>query len=236
MARLSGGEKEGLVLIYAHRGASGRLPENTLAAIRGAIDDGSDGIEFDLHATADGVPVLLHDGDLARTTSGRGAVSSLCYPELAGIDAGNGERVPTLAEALAVAAGRLRLDIEVKQPGIEAAVLADLRRFPTADWFVSSFDWEILRAFRALDAAAPLWPLAVAFGGALIEIAAALGSAGVALASAAYGPKAADLLARSGLACAVWTVNDPEEARRVRALGASVVVTDWPAAIRQALA
>lgn len=224
------------MLIYAHRGASGRLPENTLAAIRGAIEDGADGVEFDLHATADATPVLLHDRDLARTTSGRGPVDRLASTELAGIDAGGGEPVPTLAEALHVAGGRVRLDIEIKRAGIEAAVLADLRRFPAADWFVSSFDWGILRAFRVLDGGASLWPLATNLDDALLAAAAQLGAPGVALSAGTYSPDVAAALVARGLACAVWTVNDPSEARRVRALGATILVTDWPAEMRDALA
>lgn len=224
------------MLIYAHRGASGRLPENTLAAISGAIADGADGVEFDVRATADGVPVLLHDRDLARTTSGQGPVDALALADLAGIDAGNGERVPTLAEALAAAVGRLRFDIEVKQSGIEAAVLAEVRRCLDADWFVSSFDWAILRAFRALDAAAPLWPLSATFDDALLAVATELASPGVALAAGAFDADAAAALADRGLACAVWTVNEPAEAIRMRSLGAAILVTDRPAAMRSALA
>lgn len=224
------------MLIYAHRGASGRLPENTLAAFRGAIADGAAGVEFDLHATADGVPVLIHDRDLARTTSGRGPVDALDLAALVDIDAGGGESIPTFADALAVVAGRLRLDIEVKQPGIEDAVLAELRRHPDADWFVSSFDWDTLRAFRRLDPDAPLWPLAGTFDDRLLAVAGELGSAGVALAATAFTAAAAARLGERGLSCAVWTVNDPAEARRVRALGAAVLVTDHPAAIADALA
>ena len=224
------------MLIFAHRGASGRLPENTLAAVRGAIEDGADGIEIDLHATANGTPVLLHDRDLARTTSGRGPVEALSDADLSGLDAGNGEPLPTFAAALDIAAGRLRLDIEVKQPGIEARVLAELRRLPEAEWFVSSFDWNILRAFRALDRSARLWPLAVRVGDELLTFAADLDAPGVALAAPAYTREVAALLAERGLACAVWTVNDVAEARRVRDLGAAILISDWPAEMRAALA
>lgn len=224
------------MLIYAHRGASGRLPENTLAAIRGAIEDGADGVEFDVRATADGVPVLLHDRDLGRTTTGDGHVDALPRAALSGIDAGNGEPVPTLAEALALAAGRLRFDIEVKQPGIEAAILAELRRHPAAEWFVSSFDWGRLRAFRALDDSAALWPLAATFDDALLAVAAELAAPGVALAANAFTPDVAAELAAHRLECAVWTVNEFAEACRMQTLGATTVVTDVPAEIRRALA
>jgi len=83
------------VLVYGHRGASGRLPENTPGAFRGAIDDGADGVEFDVRATADGVPVILHDRDLARTTTGSGPVDEVAAADLRLVRTGQGEPVPT---------------------------------------------------------------------------------------------------------------------------------------------
>jgi len=221
------------MLIYGHRGASGRLPENTLAAFRGAIEDGADGVEVDVRATADGVPVLLHDRELSRTTTGSGAIDEIAAADLAAIQARAGEPVPTLAEALAVAGDRLRLDIELKQTGIERAVLTALRQHSRAAWFVSSIDWDQLREVRRLDLAAPIWPLAIACDDALLAAAAELGAPGVALAASALDRAAADRLHRAGLEIAVWTVNDPEEAIRVRDLGVAIVMTDNPASIRR---
>jgi glycerophosphoryl diester phosphodiesterase len=223
------------MLIYAHRGASGRLPENTLAALRGAMEDRADGVEIDLHATADGVPVLLHDRDLSVATSGTGVIDGHSLIDLAGIDVGGGQSIPTFADALSLVAGRLRLDVEVKQPGIEAAVLAELRLHSKAEWFVSSFDWDILRRFRALDSGAPLWPLAEHFDDSLLAVAAELVSPGVAIWREAIDERVAKDLSERGLAGAIWTVNDAGDACRIRDLGAAILITDHPAAIRAAL-
>lgn len=223
------------MLIYAHRGASGRLPENTLRAFRAAINDGADGVELDLHATADGVPVVIHDRDLARTTSGAGNVDALTLAELRSFDAG-GEPVPTFAEVLDLLAGRLRLDIEIKQAGIERQTLEVLARYPHAAWAISSFDWGILHAVRRLSARAELWPLAVAVDEPLLAAAEALASPNVALAADAFNAASATQLREAGLGVVVWTVNDPNEARAMRDLGARALCTDEPAAIRAALA
>jgi glycerophosphoryl diester phosphodiesterase len=223
------------MLIYAHRGASGRLPENTLRAFRAAIDDGADGVELDLHATADGVPVVIHDRDLARTTNGNGDVDALTLAELRSFDAG-GEPVPTFAEVLDLLAGRLRLDVEIKQPGIERQTLEVLARYPHAKWAISSFDWDVLHGVRRLSPRAELWPLAVAVDEPLFAIAGALASPNVALAADAYNAAAAIQLRQQGLGAVVWTVNDPDEARAMRDLGARALCTDEPAAIRAALA
>jgi glycerophosphoryl diester phosphodiesterase len=223
------------VLIYGHRGASGRLPENTVAALRGAIEDGADGVEIDVRATADGVPVLLHDRELGRTTTGTGPVDHTTSTALTDVRTRGGEPVPTLAAALAVAGDRLQLDVELKQRGIERVVLEVLRSQAGAAWFVSSFDWDSLGEARHLDPAAPIWPLALTVDGALLAVTAELAAPGVALAATALDRVAADFLRQAGLEVGVWTVNDPTAALRARDLGAAILMTDHPAAMRRAL-
>ena len=93
--------------IIAHRGASAAAPENTLAAIARAADLGARSVELDVMLSADGVPVIIHDTDLARTTNGTGPVAALAFEQLARLDAGSwfgaafaGERIPSLADAI----------------------------------------------------------------------------------------------------------------------------------------
>ncbi|MBL3699178.1 glycerophosphodiester phosphodiesterase [Leucobacter luti] len=108
--------------IVSHRGAAALAPENTLAAMRIAIDQGVEFIEADVHLTADGVPVLLHDPTLDRTTTGTGPVAALTLAELRQLDAGSwfgaefaGEPVPTLEELLAELDGaNVRALVELK--------------------------------------------------------------------------------------------------------------------------
>lgn len=84
----------------AHRGASAYAPENTLRAIAAAAELGADWVELDVQISADGVPVILHDEDLSRSTNGHGRVQDWALAELKRLDAGLGERIPTLEEAL----------------------------------------------------------------------------------------------------------------------------------------
>ncbi|MDW8107308.1 MAG: glycerophosphodiester phosphodiesterase family protein, partial [Armatimonadota bacterium] len=95
----------GRPLIFAHRGASMHAPENTLSAFRLALEMGADGIELDITPSADGVPMIIHDPNLERTTTGKGEVRQLSAAEIQRYDAGikfgskyAGERVPTLRE------------------------------------------------------------------------------------------------------------------------------------------
>ena len=221
-------ERSQMMLIYAHRGASAIHPENTLRAFRHALALGVDGIEFDVHATADGIPVVIHDRDVERTTDGVGYVDEMPLARLQFFDAGDGERVPTLASVLALVGDAAHLDIEIKGAGIECAVLEVLAEYPTVTWAISSFDWDTLRTVRQLDPVAELWPLAERVGDDLIAIAAELAAPAVSLFAGAYTAETAAKLSDVGLRVVVWTVNNPREARRVAALGAFALCTDDP--------
>lgn len=223
------------MLIYGHRGSSGTAPENTLAAFEEALADGADGVEFDVQATADGVPVVLHDRDLSRTTTGRGNVDALTLDEVRRFDAGHGQRVPTLEEVLDLVAGRLRLDVELKQAGIEREVLDLLDRYPAAEWAISAFDWTVLTTVRGLAPEAELWPLTVACGENAIDFARSVDAAAIALRGDVVTREVVARLAEAELGLVVWTVNEVEEARSARELGVDVLISDVPGAIRRGL-
>jgi glycerophosphoryl diester phosphodiesterase len=228
------------LFLYAHRGASAEAPENTLAAFRRALAAGADGIELDVHLSADGVPVVIHDEALERTTDGHGAVAAHPLAMLQSLDAGSwfappfvGEPLPTLEQALRLLAGRLRLNLEVKQTRAGMAVLELLEQFPQAEAVISSFDHALLVRLRC---AAPDLALAVL---AESDWHLALSRAR-ALRACAFHPRA-DLVSRPLLAACrglrlpvfAWTVDDPAEARRLARLGIDGLFTNDPAFLRQ---
>ncbi|MHB8172693.1 MAG: glycerophosphodiester phosphodiesterase, partial [Thermincolia bacterium] len=106
----------------AHRGWSGRAPENTMASIAMAIEEPRiQAIEIDVQLTKDGVPVVIHDFTLERTTNGKGRVKDYTYEQLASMDAGEwfshefaGEKIPRLEDVLLAVRGKTRLLIELK--------------------------------------------------------------------------------------------------------------------------
>jgi len=114
--------------VVGHRGAAGLEPENTLRSFRRAIELGVDLVECDVRLTADGAPVLLHDETLDRTTDGRGPVAGTTLEALRNLDAGKGERVPTLSEFLALISGRCGAHLELKADGTPAVVLEVVER------------------------------------------------------------------------------------------------------------
>lgn len=134
---------DGAPLLIAHRGGSGLAPENTVAAFRNGVDTwGADMIELDVHASADGHCIVIHDPTVDRTTDGVGAVAAMTLDELQRLDAGyrftrdggssypfrgTGVRIPTFEEVLA-AFPRTRFTVEVKAGAAQAPLLAAIRR------------------------------------------------------------------------------------------------------------
>lgn len=178
----------------------------------------------------------IHDRDLARTTNGQGNVDELSLAEVQAFNAGEGQRVPTLTEVLGELGGRARLNIEIKQRGIEREVLTILERFPGAEWTISSFDWETLRAVRWRSTAAPLWPLATGFDDHLLDVAKELNLGTTDLHARALTEETSGRIKAAALNVIVWAVNELAEARRMRTLGAAALCSDIPGPIRRGLA
>lgn len=151
-------------VVVGHRGAMSYAPENTIASFQRALELGADVVEFDVHLTADGVPVVIHDTTLNRTTDGQGPVSQMHLAELRALDAGSwfsddfaGERIPTLDEALAWAHSHLPVAVELKGtprpvPLLVERVVEALRRHVMLERaIVISFDHPALAQARRFE-------------------------------------------------------------------------------------
>ena len=143
------------MLIFAHRGASSEAPENTLSAFELAIAHGADGIEIDVHAVEDELYVI-HDRWLQRTTSGRGRVKDQTKHIIELLDAGQGQRVPTLWQTLQAINGACMLNIELKGIDCVIPVLQHLDRavtelnFHLEQFILSSFNHHLLFSLKQL--------------------------------------------------------------------------------------
>lgn len=216
--------------IFGHRGASGEAPENTLKAFALAAEQGAQGVELDVHPSGDGQLVIIHDETLERTTNGRGRVAELDYAALAALDAGQGERIPTLEEVLRLARGRLFVDIEIKDPGIEAPIAALIDRLAMTDQVaISSFYPASLAAMRATAPGLLRWLLSSSWGEQQWQTASELGVVGIAPRYPAIDRALVERATNQGLAVVAWTVNDEAEIRRLLDLQIGVIITDFPA-------
>jgi glycerophosphoryl diester phosphodiesterase len=154
-------ESTGRVTIVGHRGAAAYAPENTMASFEKARELGVDMVEFDVHLTADGRCVVIHDETVDRTTDGSGPVGTKTFAELRELDAGDGQRIPSLDELLEWAHDvGMPLSVELKHPnvctsspyvGLEERVLELLRRHDLIDrCFVHSYHHAAARRIKEL--------------------------------------------------------------------------------------
>jgi len=241
-------------LIIGHRGAASDAPENTMAAFDLALCQGADGIEIDVHLSADGVPVVIHDPRLDRTTSGSGWVSEHPVKTLKRLDAGSwfnkrfpakaragysGLRIPLLSEALAwVYKRRCLAFVELKQgadaqPGVEARALEAIHHADAAPLTtVMSFNLVALRRLRELD---PRISLGVSFNRPLRALRRAeLLAAGSVLPHWAFASRRFIRRAHAaGLQVIVWTVNQPHAMNRKILDGVDGIITDYPARLAE---
>jgi glycerophosphoryl diester phosphodiesterase len=242
--------------LFAHRGASAEAPENTLPAFARAVELGIPYLELDAHGTRDGEIVICHDEALERTTDGTGPIRERRFAEIERLDAGYrftrdgqgfpyrgcGVRMPRLA-ALIDAFPRARFNLELKQrdPPIVDEVVALLRRARATDRFLlAAEDDALLQRVRKAD---PGTAIGSSFGDVLAFFQALLEGrieafrpAGQALqipTSFAGQPLVTEeslaAARRLGLFVHVWTVNEPDEMRRLLALGVDGLMSDDPA-------
>ena len=229
-------------LWIAHRGAGKQVPENTLAAFRAGAGHGYRGFECDVKLSADGVPFLLHDSTLDRTTPAKGIAGTRPWAELSRLDAGSwhsrafaGEPIPTLD---AIAAFCLRnghaLNIEIKPTeGEEARTGEVVAQHAARLWagqavppLLSSFQPESLAAAQAAMPALPRALLLETLRDGWLAQAQALGCVAVV---ADHREMTADAIAQlhtAGLRALVYTVNDPDRARALLALKIDGIITD----------
>lgn len=232
-------------LSTSHAACKGHAPENTLAGIEAALRLSADAIEIDVHCTSDGVPVLLHDETVDRTTDGAGNVHDMPLAVVQSLDAGakqfapkfQGERIPTLAEVLDLTKGKALLQIEVKQAGIQDAVVHavhDAGAIPDCE--VHSFGAKVVKAFRERE---PRMSAALLTDGRRVvdwedffSFALSLGAQGVSV----YYSFAKPELVRAGqlrsLTYMVWTVDDEGDIARLVDAGVDSICSNFPDLVR----
>jgi len=243
-------------LNIAHRGASGESPENTLAAFDLALRQGAKGIEFDVHLSSDGIPMVIHDPRLNRTTSGSGWVGGHRANALRKLDAGSwfnrrfpekarrvyvGAKIPLLSEVLAWLRARKALAfIEIKRgkrayPGIEAKVVEEIEKQRVGRLVtIVSFDFASLRRVQQLNR--PIL-LGLDVSRSLLAIRRVRSLAGNAvlphwaIASRGFIRRAH----QHSIPVFPWTVDQPARMERKIAEGVDGIITNYPARLAEVL-
>jgi glycerophosphoryl diester phosphodiesterase len=227
--------------ITAHRGASREAPENSLSAIRRAIELGADFAEIDVHMTADGVPIVVHDEDFQRLAGDPRRPGGMTLEQVRRLDIGSkfdrkfaGERVPTLEEAIDAARGRIKLNIELKPTAADRAQLARAvaklirdKQFEK-DCFVTSLDREAVAIAYRENGRLRTGAIVSAAIGDVTRLEVDVLSVRTGLIS--------DLLIdrahTAGREVHAWTVDDPGEMGRLFDRGVDGIITNDPATAR----
>jgi glycerophosphoryl diester phosphodiesterase len=238
-------------LVWAHRGASADAPENTLAAFSLAERLGADGIELDVQRCATGEVVVFHDATLGRTAGRPGLLTELGWSALRAVDVGarfsprfTGERIPLLADVLLQTSRSLLVNVELKceeadDRGLTAAAIRIIRDAGAEERvLLSSFSPACLFRARALAPRIPRAHLFEAASGFPLRgawLGPAVGAVALHPEARLVTPAAMRLWTRLGYRVNPWTVDDPDEARRLAALGCKGVITNAPDRVRAAL-
>ncbi|MDT8438651.1 MAG: glycerophosphodiester phosphodiesterase [Wenzhouxiangellaceae bacterium] len=231
------------VEIIAHRGAAGSRPENTMAAIEKALDDGADWVEIDVQETADGAVVVAHDSDFMKLAGVDLKVWNATLADLAAIDIGSwfdtayaDQRTPTLREVLEAAKGRGKVLIELKYYGHDVALearVADIVEQTGMGADVGAMSLKI-RGVRKMQAIKPEWPHGILAATALGNIS-ALDADFLAVNT---GQVSLNLIRRvhgQGKKLYVWTVDDPLTMTRMISMGVDGLITNEPALARRVM-
>ena len=244
--------------ILGHRGASALAPENTLAAFSRAMNDGADGIEFDVRLSRDRVPVVIHDATLKRTGMIDRPVSALTASELGQIDVGSwfaartqdlkesflGEKLPLLAQVFELfSANNGQLYIEMKCDDDEGPLLAaEVVRLTresqmTERVVVESFDNAAIAAVKTIDEGihtAALFepklrrPISTVRRLKMVEAALGAGADEIALHHTLVGGRIVEKARKAGLEVVVWTVDDPVWIARAREVDIKALIANDP--------
>jgi glycerophosphoryl diester phosphodiesterase len=215
-------------LVIAHRGASGHRAENTLPAFDLAVAQHADMIETDLHRTADGAIVITHDEQLSGL-GGRGEVADATLAEIRRLDAGGGERVPTLDELLDRLGRQIPFNLELKRASQAAAFEAVRHRGLVERTLFSSFHDPVLAELRAVAPDARLGLLlSRRHPDHALERARALGAEALHPERPLATPAFVEAAHGAGLAVYVFTVDAPDEMERLLALGVDGLFTNFP--------
>ncbi len=237
--------------LIGHRGAARHAPENTLSAMRTGALQGALWVEVDVKITRDGVPILMHDDDVDRTSDGHGLVADMDFADIRRLDAGSwfgpefkGEPVPTLAEAIQAATLLdINLNLEIKPcPGRDEQTAGIALTMALSLWpanrpppLISSFSVASLEMAKIV---APQWPRGYLMDEEPADWEAIADRLGAATINVDARKQSADSVAAfraSGRPVLAWTVNEPDQARRLFQWGVAGVFTDTPKGLYQGL-
>lgn len=225
-----------MVLVVGHRGC-GQEPENTLRSFKRALELGADGIEIDVRLTKDKKPIVIHDRKVNRTTNGRGFVEEMTLKQIKELDAGKGEKVPTLDEVFDLFKKRkMMILVEIKDSDALDAVLKLVKKYKIKDKVILLSFWHsVLKKAKKkmnLKTGASLYGKPVD----VISLVKRAKSEAINLNHVFVRKKMIEICHRNGIEVYAWTVNKILDIRKMLRWDADVIISDYPERVLKELA
>ncbi len=218
-----------MIEIIGHRGARGLEPENTILSFRKAIELEVDYIECDVHLTKDGYIVLIHDNTLDRTTNGTGYINDYSFDEIRKLDAGKGEKIPTLQELIDLIKGKVKAHIELKDEKATERVIKLVEKNNIVDQiFLTSGNTDTLRKVKSIN---PLIAIEHIFGQPpenAIDIALSVRAKRVSCHINHLTSSFVEKAHENNIQVIAWPPNTLEEAKKALECGVDLICTDRP--------
>jgi|TARA_Y100000780_G_C13695685_1_gene421698 glycerophosphoryl diester phosphodiesterase len=220
-----------------HRGARNEAPENTMAGFQHIVDMGLTAVELDIHASKDGQIVVIHDETLERTTQGKGRVSDKTLQELKQLDAGEGEKIPTLKEVLDfLKPYQFEVQIEIKDPKVVAPLIDLFKEWDEKErerLIIISFDHRTI--YKVKNQIPTLKTAAILYGYPLdpCSVVKAARADGLSVNIEFVDKDLADKLKEEGLTLTVWNANTKEHWEQIKDIPIDYLATDNPSDLLQ---
>ncbi|MEO8239712.1 MAG: glycerophosphodiester phosphodiesterase family protein [Flavobacterium sp.] len=222
------------LLKIAHRGAKAYEPENTLKAFQKALDLHADGIELDVHLSADGHLIVMHDETIDKMTNGKGFVNTLSLSELKSFLIADQYEIPTLNEVFDLINKKCLINIELKNRDTSTKVAALINEYISEkNWkyehfIVSSFDWKALQEVHSLDSKIPIGVLTETDLDMALAFAELIKARAIHPDYQLLNPENTKKIQEKGFWALPWTVNELEDIQKMKNYNVNGIITDFP--------
>lgn len=222
------------MLKIGHRGARGYEPENTLIGFQKALALNVDQIELDIHGSADGEIMVIHDETVDRTTNGSGYVNSFTRLELQQFQIEGQQYIPTLIEVLNLIDLKCSINIEIKSNGLANKLVAIIEQYVTekqwkySDFIVSSFEWDNLEKIRLLNPSIPIAVLTETSIEDALAFAKKIKAQAINPDFQLLSTENVSQMQQAGFQVFPWTVNEIKDIKRIQSYKVDGIISDFP--------
>ncbi len=223
-----------MVLRIGHRGAAGYEPENTLLSFQKGLQLHVDLIEMDVQVCSTGQVVVIHDAKVDRTTNGAGYVAEKTFQELRSLNAGKGQKIPTLQEVLDLVNKKIKVNIEIKGEGASKPVFdimqmyIDERGWSWDHFLISSFNHYELLKFNRLTSKVKIGAVIAGIPIGYAECAEKVNAFSLHSSKEFINKNLVDDAHKRGLKIFVYTLNDPDDIEKMKLLGVDGIFSNFP--------